>query len=200
MGQPRIEPLAAPFEEGIGALLQRMMGGIDLEPIALFRTMARNRPMAEAGWELGSYGLGRTLSLDRRIREIVIDRTSARLGCEYEWSVHVLFFAERVGLTPEQVSSLTHGTSADPCWPAPRERLAIDAVDALVDTGDIADGLWADLAGAFTEAELLDLLMMTGWYHAICFLARATRLPLEGGGPTFVSVEPALPARAVDGR
>jgi hypothetical protein len=167
-----------------------MMGGSDIEPIALFRTMVRNRPMAEAGWEIGSYGLGRTLSLDRRLREIVIDRTSARLGCEYEWSVHVLVFAERVGLTPGQVSSLTHGTSADPCWDAPRERLVIDAVDALVGTGDIADDLWADLAGSFTQTELLDLLMLTGWYHAICFLARATRLPLEPGAPTFASVEP----------
>ena len=42
-------------------------------------------------------------------------------------------------------------------------------------------------------AELLDLLVLTGWYHAICFVARAVRLPGEKGCPTFASV--AAPAR-----
>ena len=71
-------------------------------PIALFRTFARNLPMTEAmpGW--GSYELGRDLSLSMRDREIVIDRTCARCGCEYEWGVHVAFFAERAGLTADR--------------------------------------------------------------------------------------------------
>ena len=197
---PRIEPLVAPYEDGVGERLARMMPTPEYEPIALFRTMVKNRPMAEAAWSLGAYGLGRRLSLDNRLREIVIDRTSARLGCEYEWSVHVFFFAPLVGFTAEQVTSLTHGSSADPCWDVRRERLTIDAVDALVDTGDIGDSLWADLAEVFTEVELLDLLTMTGWYHAICFLARATRLPLEPGCPTFASVRAAASGEARQAR
>jgi alkylhydroperoxidase family enzyme len=42
----------------------------------------------------GRYELGRTLSLSRREREIVILRTTGRCGCEYEWSVHVAYFAD----------------------------------------------------------------------------------------------------------
>lgn len=89
-------------------------------PIALFRTFARNPAMTLAmqGW--GSYELSRDLSLTMRQREIVIDRTCARCGCEYEWGVHVAFFADRVGFSEEQVRSLTHGTSADDCWTDPR--------------------------------------------------------------------------------
>ncbi|HEV7760231.1 MAG TPA: hypothetical protein VGO78_14620 [Acidimicrobiales bacterium] len=30
-----------------------------------------------------------------RDREIVIDRTCARCGCQYEWGVHVAFFGDR---------------------------------------------------------------------------------------------------------
>jgi alkylhydroperoxidase family enzyme len=148
--------------------------------------------MTAAMGEWGRYELGRHLSLSMRDREIVIDRTCARCGCEYEWGVHVAFFADRVGLTGEQVTSLTHGDAADPCWPeAPeRERLLIQAVDALHDHSDIDDDLWRQLSEQFTAAELLDLLMLCGWYHAISFAANGARVPLEAGAPTFASVGP----------
>ncbi|MBS2549029.1 carboxymuconolactone decarboxylase family protein [Catenulispora sp. NL8] len=67
------------------------------------------------GW--GGYELSRRLSLTPRDREIVTDRTCARCGCEYEWGVHVEYFADRAGLTREQISSTAWGSSADPCWP-----------------------------------------------------------------------------------
>jgi len=184
----RIEPLQAPFEPAVSAQLERMMVTREFAPIALFRLMTRNLPMARASWQLGAYGLGEQLTLSAREREILIDRTCARLGCEYEWGVHVAYFAPRVGLTSEQVSSLTHGSSADACWASDRERLVIDLVDSLTASGDVPDPLWAALAGSFSEAELLDLLVLTGWYHAICFVARAVRLPGEKGCPSFASM------------
>ena len=112
-----------------------------------------------------------------RVREIVIDRTCARCGCEYEWGVHVAFFAEGVGLTDHQIGSLTHGTASDPCWTTERERLLIRLVDALHEDGDIGDPLWASLAAEFDDGQLLDLTMLCGWYHAISFTARSAGLP-----------------------
>jgi alkylhydroperoxidase family enzyme len=183
----RIEPLSPPYEPEVAEQLARMMPP-GAAPIALFRMFARNLPMARgmSGW--AGYYLTSRLRLSMREREIVIDRTCARTGCEYEWSVHVLHYADRVGLTPAQVGSLTHGQAGDGCWPVQRERLLIAAVDELHDTNDLADGSWTALAAAFSEPELLDLLLLTGWYHAISFAARATRLPLEPGAPTFASV------------
>ena len=183
----RIPPLTPPYPPEIAAQLTRMMP-VGVEPIALFRTFARNLPMARAmtGW--GGYELGRELSVGRREREIVIDRTTARCGCEYEWGVHVAFFAERVGLTREQVASLTHGTADDACWTDPRDRMLVELVDALHDAGDVDDGLWARLADEFDAAQILDLVLLCGWYHAISFAARVARVPSEPGGPTFVSV------------
>lgn len=183
----RIPPLTPPYPPEIAALLTRMMP-VGVEPIALFRTFARNLPMARAmtGW--GSYELGRELSVGRREREIVIDRTTARCGCEYEWGVHVAFFAERVGLPREQVASLTHGTADDACWTDPRDRMLVELVDALHDAGDVDDGLWARLADEFDAAQILDLVLLCGWYHAISFAARVAHVPSEPGAPTFVSV------------
>jgi hypothetical protein len=181
---PRIVPLEPPFAPEVDAQLRSMMPE-GVPPIALFRTFAHNLPMSTAmsGW--GGYELSRRLSLSMRDREIVIDRTCARCGCEYEWGVHVAFFAERVGLSRGQTASLTHGSAEDPCWVDERDRLLIRAVDALHDQADIDDGLWQELTSTFSDGNLLDLLLLCGWYHAISFVARGARVPLEAGAPAF---------------
>jgi alkylhydroperoxidase family enzyme len=183
----RIHPLEPPYSDEIGAQLTSMMPS-GVPPIALFRAFAHNLPMTVAmhGW--GRYELGRTLSLSMRDREIVIDRTTARCGCEYEWGVHTAMFAGRVGLTPAQITSLAHGDSRDECWESERERLLIAAVDSLHDTSDVDDELWSRLSQHLNEPQLLDLLLLCGWYHAISFAARASRLANEPGAPRFADV------------
>lgn len=156
-----------------------------IAPIRLFRTFAANLPMIAAmrGW--GSYELSRDLSLPMRQREIVIDRVCARCGCQYEWGVHILFFADRVGLTAEQIGSLTHGDATDRCWSDPAEIVLIDAVDALHEHATVSDDLWLRLADRFSHAQLLDLFLLCGWYHAISFAANASRVELEDHAPRF---------------
>jgi len=181
--ETRVPPLEAPFATDVGQLLERMMPP-GLPPIALFRTFAHNPTMAEAmhGW--GSYELSRRLSVPMRTRELVIDRVTARLGCEYEWGVHVAFFADRVALTDEQVRSLTHGSPDDPCWEN-EDRSVLRLVDSLLERADVGDGLWTELTCHFTDAQILDMLLLAGWYHAIAFAAKAARVPLEEGTPRF---------------
>lgn len=187
----RIRALDPPYEPQVASCLAAMMPP-GQPPIRLFRTLARNLTMTEAmrGW--GAYELGHVLSLSMREREIVIDRTCARCGCEYEWGVHTAFFAERVKLTPPQVFSLVQGSAEDACWSAERERLLIETVDALHDTSTVDDVLWSQLAEAFDDAELLDLLMLCGWYHAISFTANAAGVDREGGAPLFADLPTAV--------
>jgi alkylhydroperoxidase family enzyme len=185
----RIAPLQPPYESDVDAQLRSMMPP-GAEPIALFRTFAKNLAMAKAMQPWGRYELGRDFSIGLRDREIVIDRTCARCGCEYEWGVHVAFFAERAALDPAQITSLTHGDAHDACWETRRDRLLIRLADELHDHGDLPDGLWSELVAEFDEAQLLDLTMLSGWYHAISFTARSARVPLEPGAPTFSGVAP----------
>jgi alkylhydroperoxidase family enzyme len=156
-------------------------------PINLFKLFARNLPMAQAmtGW--GRYELGRDLTLSMRQREIIIDRVTARCGAEYEWSVHIAFFAERVGLTQGQITSLAHGDPTDACW-TPEEHALLAAVDELHDRNDISDATWAALD--LTDVQRLDLLLLAGWYHAISYVARAARVPLEPDAPRFADYMP----------
>lgn len=183
----RIAPVEAPYEPDVGAQLRSMMPA-GAEPIGLFRTFVRNLPMTEAmhGW--GRYELGRQLSVSMRAREIVIDRTCARCGCEYEWGVHLAYFADRVGLTEEQITSLTVGRPDDPCWTDESDRAIIAMVDALHDGSDVDDDLWQRLTEQFDDRQLLDLLLLVGWYHAISYVARVAQVPLEDGAPTFASL------------
>jgi alkylhydroperoxidase family enzyme len=180
----RVAPLEPPYSAEIaGALRDMMPPGVP--PIALFRTLVTHPALTDAMRPLGSYALGRELTISLRQREIVIDRTCARCGCEYEWGVHIAFFAARAHLDRAQVISLTHGQPTDPCWVDPADRLLIEAVDQLHDTADINDELWAALSRAYDARQLLDLLMLAGWYHAISFIARSARVAGESGAPRF---------------
>jgi alkylhydroperoxidase family enzyme len=185
----RIEPLEPPYTDEAAEQLHAMMPP-GMPPIGLFRTFATHLPMTKALRSWGAYELSRELTLTVRDREIVIDRTCARCGCEYEWGVHVGVFADRAGLDRPQVTSLTHGSSADACWTVDRDRLLIEAVDELHDTSDLADATWERLAGEFDQRQLLDLLLLTGWYHAISYVARAARVTHEPGVPRFADVAP----------
>jgi alkylhydroperoxidase family enzyme len=183
-GMARIEPLAPPYEPEAEEQLRRMTPpGTD--PIGLFRTMARNVALAEAIQGVGGHLLSRRLSVGVREREIVIDRTTARCGCEYEWGVHVAFFGGRAGLSAEQVRSLTHGRPDDACWDQPRDRLLIRMADALHEASDVGDDLAKELHAEFEDAQLLDLYLLAGWYHAISFVARGAGVEPEAGAPRF---------------
>src|SRR5690349_12655719 len=144
----RIAPLEPPYQPDVAAQLERMMPP-GAPPIGLFRTFVRNLPMAQAmsGW--GTYELSRELSLSLRDREILIDRTCARCGCEYELGVHVAFFAEKAGFSEAQIDSLARGTASDDCWTDERDRLLVELADELHETSTASDGLWSRLIAVF---------------------------------------------------
>ena len=176
MSAPRVAPLEPPYPEPVRAALDRIMPA-GVPPLALFRTLARNERVF---LRLMAGGLLDRGSITLREREIVIDRTCARCGSEYEWGVHVAFFAERARLSSEEVAS----TCAEPGTGAfsPRERLLLRLVDALHDEARASDELWAALRAHWSEEQLIELVALTGFYHLISFATNALRIPLEPYG------------------
>jgi len=177
--RPRIAPLEPPYSAEAAASLT-LLG----PPISLFRVWARRPELARgiAGW--GQYYLSRRSALSLRHRELVIDRTTALCGADYEWGVHVAAFTAKARLTGPQVASLGSGQPEDPCWVDLADRAVLRAVDELHASSDLTDETWDGLAGAVGEDGALDLLLLCGWYHAISFTVRALRLPMEPGtGP-----------------
>ncbi len=175
---PRIAPLEPPFDDALGPLLAKMTPPGAPGVLALFRVLAKNPKLAERMMSTGGHFLGRHSSLPVRDREIVIDRVSARCGNEYEWGVHVATFAQPAGLSDAEVRhTVSHPPDPD-AW-TPNEAALIAMVDALHETSTVDDALWADLASHYDEGQLVELLMLAGWYHAIAFVCNAARVPLE---------------------
>ncbi len=180
---PRVAPLAPPYSDPVQAALDRVMPA-GVPPLALFRTLAVNervflRVMAGGLLDRGSISL--------REREIVIARTCARCGSEYEWGVHVAFFAERVGFSPGQVAATRGPEVAAGAFPE-RERLLLRLVDALHDAAQVDDGLWGALRAEWSEEQLIELVALAGFYHLISFLTNALRIPPEPYGARFPAV------------
>ena len=187
---PRIPPLAPPYEEPIATMLADMMPeGSPLEPLKLFRVFAQHPPMARAMHALGSFVLGGSeRALRSRDREIVIERVCARCGCEYEWGVHAVAFGPRVGLDAAQLAATVDGEADDPAWPA-RDQLLIRMVDELHDHGTVPDDLWKELSAHWTVPQLLELLLVAGWYHAISYLANGAAVAGEEWAARFPAVD-----------
>jgi alkylhydroperoxidase family enzyme len=175
----RIAPLEPPYAPDIQQQFDRIMRGAP--PLVLFRVMA-GQPRAWEKFRGGSLLDRGPLSL--REREIVIDRTTARNACEYEWGVHVAAFAEAAHLTDEQVRATVLGESDAACWPAAEQAL-IAAVDALHERATLSDAEFKVLSAHYDDAKILEIIMLCGFYRTVSYLANTLALPLEKTAARF---------------
>jgi alkylhydroperoxidase family enzyme len=177
----RIAPLEPPYAPEIQGHFDRIMRGAP--PLVLFRVMAGHA----RAWE--KFRAGSLLDrgpLSLREREIVIDRTCARTGCEYEWGVHVATFAEAARLTDEQVRATVCEDADAACW-SPAEQALVAAVDALHDRATLSDVEFKALSAHYDEARILEIIMLCGFYRTVSYLANALALPLEQNAARFPS-------------
>lgn len=180
----RIAPLDPPYSPEIDAALRKWMPpGSDAEPLKLFRTLNVHEQLASRMRPLGAGILGHGL-VEPRDRELVIHRTCARAGAEYEWGVHVLAFGKPLGLSDEQIAATVRGDCGDPAW-SEQDAELIELADQLYDTANVSDGLWARLAARFSDAQLLELLVIAGWYRLIAYVINAAGVQRESWAARF---------------
>ena len=180
MTDARIEPAKPPFPEAVQQMFDRTMPP-GVPPLVLFTTLARSeralsRFMAGGLLDKGPLGL--------RERELMIDRTCARCGSEYEWGVHIAFFGARVGLTKDQIAG-TAASQIDAALWSERDRLVFQLADELHDASSIGEELWAALSREFSEEQILELILLAGFYRTVSYLTNGLRLPLEAYGARF---------------
>lgn len=180
---PRISPLEPPYEPDIAKSLERMMGGAGIEPLKLFRTVAHNPHILDKFRSTGSYLLNFG-TVEPAEREIVIQRTCARCGSDYEWGVHVAIYAKTVGLSQEQIEATVLGGADDSVW-SPKQQLLICLVDELHDTSTISDELWKELSKSWNQAQLVELVALVGQYHLVSYFTNALGVELEDFAARF---------------
>jgi hypothetical protein len=175
----RVEPAQAPYEPSIAELFNSIMPA-GMEPLVLFRTMARNPRVLQRMFAGNLLDRG---AITLREREILILRTCARCGCEYEWGVHVSLFAQHAALTPAEIAA-TLEPQTDTIWPEGDADL-IRLADELHEQATVTDPLWAELAQHRTVEQLLEMIALCGYYHSISFTANAARLAPEAFAARF---------------
>jgi alkylhydroperoxidase family enzyme len=181
---PRIAPLEPPYDPELKALLDKWMPpDSGVEPLALFRTLAIHPELASRARPLGAGILGKAM-VEPRLREVMIHRTCALTGAEYEWGVHVMGFGKPLGFTDEQLASTVDGDARDPVW-SDAERAVFRLADELHHTSTISDDLFEELKRHFDAPQIIELCLTSGWYHAIAYVINAGRIPLEPWAARF---------------
>jgi 4-carboxymuconolactone decarboxylase len=181
---PRIAPLEPPYAADLEQALRKWMPpGSDVEPLKLFRTLNVNAELASRMRPLGAGILGHGL-VQPREREIVIHRTCARAGAEYEWGVHVLAFGKPLGLSDAQIAATVSGDAEDPAWSEP-DSLLVALADELYDTATVSERLWTKLAARYSDQQLLELLVTAGWYRLLSYVINAVGIEREPWAARF---------------
>jgi alkylhydroperoxidase family enzyme len=177
---PRIAPLEPAYAPDVQASFDAIMGQ-GVEPLVLFRTLATS----ERAWR--KFRAGSLLDrgpLSLRDRELVIDRTCALAGCEYEWGVHVAIFAAPARLTVDEVAATAGAGSAAGLWTS-AERALLAAVEALHANATLSRAEFNELRAHYDEAQVLEILLLCGFYRTVTYVANGLDLPLEPAAARF---------------
>jgi 4-carboxymuconolactone decarboxylase len=161
-GGPRIEPLDVELE--------------GVPQLNIFLTLAKHRRLYDRFSRLGGFLLYRGL-LPAREREIVILRTGWRSASVYEFGQHTRF-GQEAGLTLDEIRRLaTEGTDG---WSG-EDRVLVVFADELCATNAVSDGTWAALAARWSEEELLELVVLAGFYRLVSGFLNTVGVQLEPG-------------------
>jgi len=167
----RLEPIALPASPELQQVFDQLTPP-GTTTLSLFRTLARSPRVFE---RFRAGGLLSPGPLSLRQRELVILRVCALNGCEYEWGVHVAFFAGKAGITPQETAATVQGGGA---WPE-AEAALLGAAEQLDRTTRLDDDGWSRLRAHFDEAQVLELFALTGFYRTVSLHANALKLDPE---------------------
>lgn len=175
----RIAPVEEPYPPEIQSEFDKIMRGAP--PLLLFRTVARSRRVLQRWFAGGLLDRG---AISLRLRELMILRTTALCGAEYEWGVHIATFGAKAEWTQEQIRSTVHGTAEDPCWSG-AEPAVIRLADQLYATNRVDDSTWNDASSHFAAEQLIELVMLAGSYRTVSYFVNAFEVQHEEFAPRF---------------
>jgi alkylhydroperoxidase family enzyme len=152
-----------------------MPPGAEVEPLALFRTLAVHPDLMSRMRPLGAAILGST-TVEPRERELMILRTTALNGAFYEWGVHATAFGASVGLSEDDARAIAAG-DLDRFGEA--DRAVLRLADELHATSSVSDELWAELTTTHTPPQMIELTATAGWYRLLSYVINVARIEPE---------------------
>ena len=170
----RISPLVPPFPQKVQQNFDVIMPK-GMPPLGIFKTLGHN-PRVLDRMAKGSLLDKGSISIAQR--ELVILRTCALCKAEYEWGVHVTAFEKMANFTAEQISDTVKPVITDSLW-CVEQRLLLEMSDQLHETQTLDQALWGALYEHFDKAQLIELTLLAGLYHAVSFTVNAFQIDLE---------------------
>ncbi len=175
-----LKPIAPPYSAEVDAILAQYPQR-DGYVLRLFRVFANSvRFLRKGTVNL----LDRDSPLTLRERELVILRTCANRGCEYEWGVHIGAFATAAALSGEQVTATTAPEVVDELW-SPSEATLLRVVDALCAEGTLDKTLKTQFEKTWNTDQQLEIMALCGNYHTISFVANVSEVSGEDFAASF---------------
>lgn len=180
MTEPRIDPVLEPAAD-VAAVLATTLRGPGEAPLNVFATLARHPRLLKRFNALGGLFVVHG-ELPARERELVVLRTAWITRSEYEWGQHVLL-GRRAGVTDEELGRLVRPVERT-LWPV-EDAALLEFVDELVVTCDVGDERWAVQRERWSDAQLLELVMLAGFYRMLAGALNAVRVQPEPELPGF---------------
>jgi alkylhydroperoxidase family enzyme len=141
-----------------------------------------NSPSATAGF----YGLASALLFHNKVaartRELIILRIGWRTGSEYVFCQHVRGSRE-LGVSDEEILGVR-----DPqrCHAYSKTDLAVlQLADELHEHAEVTRSTWVVLEKAFTSEELVELLLVGGFWRMAAGFVKSAKIPLDTGVPSW---------------
>jgi len=146
-----------------------------LARLHVFRLLLRRPPLAKGVADL-LLSLLAGAALDVRRRELIILRVAWRTASAYEWGQHWRI-ASDLGLPVDDLAAVRHWDDAD-CF-GPEDRLVLQAVDEVVEHGQVAPATVGSLVGRLGEDAALEAVAAVAAWSMVSTLLRSCAVPLE---------------------
>lgn len=181
--KPRIPPLSdEEITEEVAAILPKIVvaGTVTAGRSNIMRTLVRHPELFQRWTPLLDGLLNGRLS--HRDREILVLRTAWNCRSEYEWGQHVSV-GRRIGLSEDDIGNTARGPEAAG-W-SRTERLLLVAADELHHESAISESTWSGLARSYDDQDMIEIVMVVGYYHLVAMMLQSLGVPPDDGLPGF---------------
>ena len=183
-GEPRILPV--PPEDWPLALLEEtakwpgLLARPELRRAGVYVTFANHPALFQAIGGPAVHILN-VNSLPDRAREVAVIRACARARGAYPYRQHV-GIGRSAGVTESEIAALGR---LRPTGLGEEAQTLVDMVDRLYRDNDLDDGVWARAQAAFSNDQIMDAILICGFYGLISAVLNVARTPLEPGSDSL---------------
>lgn len=146
-----------------------------------FRTMLNN-PTATGAFAAMLTTLMFRNTVSARARELIILRTGWRTRSEYEFCQHARVSRE-LKMTEEEILGVRDPAACKAYNEIDRALLRM--ADEIHEAAEVSPATWSILRGAFSASDLVELLLIAGFWRMAAGYLKTARVPLDAGVPSW---------------